>query len=260
MQYTNRSSTASAKLSTDTAAQVGSVPDKITVPSSKPAVSGAASAAAPPRGSGKVQPSASFSVTTVCTAVMLFSRLPPPSCTSTTAPGVNAARSLAVSVASDKEVAPMSHPDHQRHEPAAGPAGLPAPEGRVGAARVRAAGRDRPHQFPGRRHTVSTRLSVAEYAQLAAAAREAGLTPSGYAAELTLAAARGTDPPAREPLRVLLAEMVAARADLVRFLRLLDGTSSPSQSPDGAEADRQAVLRSITLLDLAAAAVAQSLS
>ena len=77
-------------------------------PSSKSAVSGAAAGAAPPRGSVKVQPSASFSVTTVCTALMLFSRLPPPSCTSTTAPGVKAARSFVVSVASERSLPSQS--------------------------------------------------------------------------------------------------------------------------------------------------------
>ena len=40
------------------------------------------------------------------------------------------------------------------------------------------------------------RYSVAEFAQIDAAARDAGLTPSGYAAAAALAMATGAPPPA----------------------------------------------------------------
>ncbi len=90
---------------------------------------------------------------------------------------------------------------------------VPAPVRRV---RRRAPGRDRDHQLPGRPRQIKLRLSHDEYASIAAAARDAGLTPSGYAAETALAAAVGTDPPTATPWRAALAELIEARTQVRR--------------------------------------------
>jgi hypothetical protein len=52
---------------------------------------------------------------------------------------------------------------------------------------------------------------------VAEAARGAGLTPSGYAAEAALAAANGVDAPSTAPLREALLELMAARGQVRRF-------------------------------------------
>jgi len=52
---------------------------------------------------------------------------------------------------------------------------------------------------------------------LAEAARSAGLTPSGYAAEAALAAARGVRAPSLMPVREALVELMAARTQVRRF-------------------------------------------
>lgn len=76
-------------------------------------------------------------------------------------------------------------------------------------------GRDRTHVLPGRRRSVLLRYSDEEYAAVVAAAQAAGLTPTGYAAEAALAAARGLEAPSVLPLREALVELMAARG-LVR--------------------------------------------
>lgn len=81
----------------------------------------------------------------------------------------------------------------------------------------RRCGRDRVHHVPGRPRQIKLRYSEVELADVAAAARRAGLTPSGFAAEAALAAARGTQPPSSEPWREALTEVMAARAQVRRF-------------------------------------------
>lgn len=76
-------------------------------------------------------------------------------------------------------------------------------------------GRDRRHQRPCRRHRVNLRLTPAEHGALAAAARAAGLTVSGYAAAAALAAAAGVIAPG-SPARQALAELLAARTAVAR--------------------------------------------
>ncbi len=52
-------------------------------------------------------------------------------------------------------------------------------------------GRDRPHLSPARPRAVNARFTDEEYAELAAAADQAGLTPTGFCAQAALDAARG---------------------------------------------------------------------
>ena len=85
------------------------------------------------------------------------------------------------------------------------------------AGRVRAVGRDREHHVPARTRRLKLRLSPDEFADIESAARSAGLTPTGYAAEVTVATARQTPTPVTEPLRVALADLLDARAQLRRF-------------------------------------------
>lgn len=98
------------------------------------------------------------------------------------------------------------------------------------------AGRDRRHSFPGRRHSILLRCTDEEYADLTAAAARSGLTPSGYAAEAAVAAARDNAPPASEPWREALNEVMQARAQVRRFgtnvnqaVRALNATGEPPE-------------------------------
>lgn len=56
-----------------------------------------------------------------------------------------------------------------------------------------------------------------EYAALCQAAEKVGLTPTGYAALVALAAATDKPPPRPDPLRDALAELIAARLQVRRF-------------------------------------------
>ena len=153
----------------------------------------------------------------------------------------------------------MPHQEDQRPASASVAERPPAPGPSARAPPVRGVWRAPPQQGPRRPGRVSVRLSEVEFAALAVVAREAGLTPSGYAAEAILAAARGDDPPAREPLRMALGELVTTRLDLTRALQLLRGTTSSGERPASGETDRQAVLRAVAALDRAATAVARDL-
>jgi len=93
---------------------------------------------------------------------------------------------------------------------------VPVP-GLVRQVRRRAAGRDRDHQLPGRSRQLKLRVSHDEYSAIAGAARDAGLTPTGYAAEAALAAAAGDDPPSQAPWRTALAELIEARTQVRRI-------------------------------------------
>ncbi|NAZ85233.1 plasmid mobilization protein [Kineococcus indalonis] len=87
----------------------------------------------------------------------------------------------------------------------------------MSGSRRRTPGRDRVHLAPGRNRQVKLRCSEEEFTALAAAARLAGLTVSGYAAEAALAAARGAEAPSTAPLRAALVEVMAARSQVRRF-------------------------------------------
>ena len=153
----------------------------------------------------------------------------------------------------------MSHPKHEQHLRAAGPQTAPAPVGGPVQAAGRAVGRDRPHLPHGRQRALLLRLSDSEFADTARAAREAGLTPSGYAAEAALAAARGSEPPSGEPLRVVLAELITARLELARLTRGPLAATAPVDSPWDGDPDRVAVVRAVAGVDEAAAAVTRAL-
>lgn len=80
-----------------------------------------------------------------------------------------------------------------------------------------ALGRYRSHARTARRRAVLLRYSEEEFSAIAEAAGYAGLTPSGYAAEAALAAARGVEAPSIAPLRSALVELMAARTQVRRF-------------------------------------------
>ena len=83
--------------------------------------------------------------------------------------------------------------------------------------RIRSQGRDRDHRHPRRPRLVRVRLGEDEYDVVAAAARASGLTPTGYAAEAALAAARqaGQQTPSADVEAVR--ELMTTRAQLRRY-------------------------------------------
>jgi hypothetical protein len=124
-------------------------------------------------------------------------------------------------------------------------------------------GRDREHLRPARSRQVKLRLSEREFADLAEAGVRAGLTPSGYAAEAALAAARAEPPPALEPWRRALSEVIAARTQVRRFgtnvnqaVRVLNTTGEP---PEWLDAAVITATRAVESLDTAAVGLAARL-
>jgi hypothetical protein len=75
--------------------------------------------------------------------------------------------------------------------------------------------RRRSRQAAGRVRSVRFGLTEEEFEEVGAAAAHAGLAKGAYAAQATLAAARGMISPADSPLRQALAELIRA-AGLVR--------------------------------------------
>ena len=127
----------------------------------------------------------------------------------------------------------------------------------------RRAGRDREHLRPARARQVKLRLSEREFADLADAGRRAGLTPSGFAADAALAAARAEPPRVDEPWRRALAEVMAARTQVRRFgtnvnqaVRVLNATGDP---PDWLDVAVARTTRAVESLDAAAAGLAAQL-
>lgn len=74
--------------------------------------------------------------------------------------------------------------------------------------------RDRPHHRPGRPHRVNVRFTDTELAEIHAAAAAAGVTPTGFCAETSLAAARGKPSPTLDPAHEALAELQAELFDV----------------------------------------------
>jgi len=95
--------------------------------------------------------------------------------------------------------------------PPAGEAGQTKARGRSGE------GRHRGHLFPGRPFKLQPRFSAEEHADVEAAAGRAGLTPTGYAAAVVVAAARNTAPPVGGVSRDALGELMDARRALTAF-------------------------------------------
>ncbi len=77
--------------------------------------------------------------------------------------------------------------------------------------------RHRDHRFPRRSRQVMARLDAEEFAAIELAAGRAGLTPTGYVGAVALVVARGTAPPSPSQTREVLAELMAARAQVRRF-------------------------------------------
>jgi len=120
--------------------------------------------------------------------------------TTTAAPGRGLADGAAVVAARPGAVGPAGGNGGAGDAPAAG----------VGQGRGRLAVRRRRRRQPVRRpHRVYVRLTDEERADLAGAARRAGLTPAGYAGLAALAAARGVEAPGA-PVREVLAGLDAA--------------------------------------------------
>jgi hypothetical protein len=123
--------------------------------------------------------------------------------------------------------------------------------------------RHRRHLLPGRCRQLKLRYSEREFDELSEAASRAGLTPSGYAAEAALAAARDTRPPVAEPWRQALAEVMDARAQVRRFgsnvnqaVRELNANGEAPEWLDRAVAVTE---RAVARLDEAAADLARRL-
>lgn len=124
----------------------------------------------------------------------------------------------------------------------------------------RRAGRDRDHAHPGRKRQIKLRYTEHEYAALAAAARLAGLTVTGYAADAALAAATNAEPPSTAPWRAALLELMEARTQVRRIgvnvnqaAAILNATGEP---PPWLERAMTLADRAVTRLDHAAGAVA----
>ena len=131
------------------------------------------------------------------------------------------------------------------------------------ARRRRGPGQDRQHAFPRRSRSLFLRCTDAEYDDIAEAATRSGLTPTGFAAEAAIAAARGTRLPAAEPWREALAEVIAARAQVRRFgtnvnqaVRALNATG---EAPDWLDHAVAVANRAVEQLDEAAAQLARRL-
>jgi hypothetical protein len=80
--------------------------------------------------------------------------------------------------------------------------------------------RHRTHLMPGRPYRVSVRVSEAEWRLIDAAARAAGLTPSGYVGKAAVAASGREDAPSAglvDGLRELQRELFAARRAVNMF-------------------------------------------
>lgn len=81
----------------------------------------------------------------------------------------------------------------------------------------RTPGRDRNHLRPGRPRQMHLRYTHEEYATIVGAARDTGLTPTGYVAETALAAANNAEIPSTAPWRTALLELIEARAQVRRI-------------------------------------------
>jgi hypothetical protein len=129
----------------------------------------------------------------------------------------------------------------------------------TGARRRRAPGRVRGHLQPRRPRKLLLRYTFDEFAHIAQAARDAGLTPTGYAAEAALAASENAEPPHTAPWRSALLELMDARAQVRRIginlnqaARALNATGEP---PIWLERVAAITERAVTRIDEAAATV-----
>ena len=123
--------------------------------------------------------------------------------------------------------------------------------------------RDRDHQRPARNRRLKLRYSEQEYAAVQQAAVRAGLTPSGYAAEVALAAATSTSPPEPTPWREALLEVIAARTQVRRYAvnvnQAVAVLHSTGALPEWFAATVAGTDRAVTRLDAAAVELARRL-
>ena len=131
------------------------------------------------------------------------------------------------------------------------------------AQRPRGPGADRPHLRPARTRQVKFRYSEAEYAAVAAAAADAGLTPSSYAARVALNVAQETRSQTPQHFRHALKEVMATRAQVRRFavnvnqaVAVLHATGEP---PAWLMDAVSIATRAVVQLDAAAAQLARAL-
>jgi len=109
---------------------------------------------------------------------------------------------------------------------------------------------------------VNFRATAEEYELLAEAAHSAGLTPSGYAAEAALAAARGVRAPSLTPVREALVELMAARTQVRRFAvnvnQAVKALNATGEAPVWLAAAVTITDRAVERLDGAAAELVQA--
>lgn len=70
---------------------------------------------------------------------------------------------------------------------------------------------------PSWQHRVFLRLTAEEYGAVDAAATRAGLTTTGWAAHALVALAHESAPPAEQPAREALVELIQARTQVRRY-------------------------------------------
>lgn len=125
--------------------------------------------------------------------------------------------------------------------------------------RRRGPGRDRTHVTPGRPRAILLRYTEEEYGEVADAARCAGLTPSGFAAEAALASASGRAGPTLRPERAALAELVRARVQVRKLGTNVNQAArqlnAMGEAPSWLEQAVTAATRAVTELETAAMAM-----
>jgi len=131
-------------------------------------------------------------------------------------------------------------------------AGTPAEQGRVPRPQT---GRVRRHLFPGRNRRVHVRFTDDEYDELATAADQTGLTPTGFCAQAALDAARGrhTDRAEQAGLQAL----ARLQAELFRIRVAVN--QMPAELGRGVDASN-ADGHTLAALDIATAHAADSLA
>jgi hypothetical protein len=116
--------------------------------------------------------------------------------------------------------------------------------------------RRRPRQDTPRPRTVRFDLTEEEFAELEQAASRAGLAKGAYAAEASLAAARGRVTAPGEPFREALSELITASSLVRRIGVLLNQAvaklNATGQRPRELDPCAQACLRRVERLDEAA--------
>lgn len=100
------------------------------------------------------------------------------------------------------------------------------------------------------------RYTEAEFQAIAEAARHAGLTATGYAAEAALAAAQQLEGPSVLPLRTALVEVMAARGQVRRFAvnvnQAVAALHATGQAPEWLSAAVAVTTRAVERLDAVA--------